>query len=68
MVPDMKRVPVSSLRGLSGIEIPSSVTGFRPNPLTGTIVIDYKPREIDIISFLNGLSSHPALLRVLKGL
>lgn len=62
-LPLIKELSISDLlRRFSAIEIPEGVIGIRPNPITGTVVISYDPKKINILKYLADMSAGKDLL------
>ncbi|HXX58010.1 MAG TPA: hypothetical protein VEI96_08435 [Thermodesulfovibrionales bacterium] len=61
-IPSIKGVSLKKLKDLAAIPVPSGIEGMRPNPLTGSLLIEYNPKEINIVKYLNEM----AVSRVLE--
>ena len=57
-VPFIKGLSISALKELPPIPIPAGVKDVRPNPLTGSVVITYEPKDIDIVKYLEDIAFH----------
>jgi len=47
--------------------IPSGIKNFYINPLTGSIVITYKPDDIDILAYIDKMASSPDIREIVQG-
>ena len=65
-VPAMRQVSLKALQQLSAIPLPCGIEGIRPNPLTGTLLIKYDPRQIDIVAYIEDMASHEEIACILK--
>jgi hypothetical protein len=65
-VPLIKNLSISGLlqmsKQLSTIPIPEGIKDIRPNPLSGSIVITYKPEKINIVEYLKDIASSVELI------
>lgn len=70
VVPELKKLPFKNLigiwNGISKTRMPAGIKDVLPNPLSGSIVITYEPREIDIVSFIENVLSNPQILAVVN--
>ncbi len=57
-VPFIKGLSISALKELPPIPIPAGIKDVRPNPLTGSVVITYEPKNIDIVKYLEDIAFH----------
>ena len=57
---------LGSPEGLGRLPTPSAIQDVRANPLTGSLVIRYDPKAIDILAYLTELASHEALAEFLR--
>ncbi len=58
-VPFLRKLAFVSLTGIpdhiknfSFISLPTGIKDIRPNPLTGSLVIEYEPDEVNIMEFI----------------
>jgi hypothetical protein len=56
-VPAIRELSFKALDKLSNIPIPCGIKGIRPNPITGSLLIQYDPQRIDIMTYLKNISS-----------
>lgn len=62
-LPLIKELSISDLlKRFSAIEIPEGVKGIRPNPITGTVLISYDPKTINILKYLADMATGKDLL------
>ncbi|MDN3515924.1 MAG: hypothetical protein NG747_16225 [Candidatus Brocadia sp.] len=58
------------IKNLSFISIPSGIKDIRANPFTGSLVIVYEPKEVDVIEFikttLDSLSSNAEIQNIIR--
>lgn len=71
-IPGRIRVEVPSLKGLSlrvlerlaDMPVPPGIENVRPNPLTGSLLIEYDPGRIDIVMYLRDMASSDEIKEV----
>ena len=57
-VPLIKKLSVKELEErFSGIKIPDGIKHVRPNPITGTVIINYNPKTVDITQYLLSMAT-----------
>jgi hypothetical protein len=70
-VPAIKHLSMSGLlqmsKQLSTIAIPEGIKDIRPNPLSGSVVITYKPEKINIIEYLKDIVSSAEMQKLMGG-
>lgn len=65
--PIIKGLTVQNLKRLAHIHIPDGIKNVRPNPFTGSIVIEYEPLKINIIEYLQSIISNPEIQGIING-
>jgi hypothetical protein len=61
----MKHMTLSQLTELSTVPLAPGILDIRPNWITGTLVIFYDPKKIDIMEHLKQLASNPKIRAIL---
>ncbi len=56
-----------NLRKAHSFPVPSGIKNFYVNPLTGSIVITYKPDDINILEYINRMASSPDIREIIQG-
>ena len=60
------------IKNLSFISIPSGIKDIRANPLAGSLVIIYEPKEVDVIEFIkstfDSISSNAEIQKIVREL
>lgn len=64
-IPGLKGLSMETLKQLSIISIPAGIRDVRPNPFTGSIVIQYDPKAIDIIKYIEDIASDKEIQEVI---
>jgi hypothetical protein len=65
-VPALRELSMKALESLSDIPLPSGIKKVRPNPLTGSLLIEYDPGLINIMTYLKDMASQEELTCVLN--
>jgi hypothetical protein len=68
MVPIIKSLKVKDLKNLSGFSLPSGIEDIRLNPFSGSIVIKYDPKAIDILAYIKEFLTSKEIETILKAL
>ena len=63
-VPAIKNLSIETLNKLAALPIPNGISNVNVNPITGSIVINYDPKHIDITKFLEEMMSDEKLLTI----
>jgi len=70
-VPTIRRLSLTYLfenfRKAHPFPVPSGITNFYVSPLTGSIVITYKPDDIDILAYIDRMASSPDIREIIQG-
>jgi len=56
-----------NLRKAHPFPLQSGIKNFYVNPLTGSIVITYKPDDIDILAYIDRMASSPDIREIIQG-
>jgi hypothetical protein len=63
-VPILKKLSFSSLLKLAAIPLDAGILEIQPNPVTGSLVINYDPKRIDILEYLEDMASNGEIQRL----
>ncbi len=70
-VPDIKNLSMTRLleasKQFSSLFITEGIEDIRLNPFSGSIVIKYKPEEINIIEYLTKIASSTEIQKLIRG-
>jgi hypothetical protein len=70
-VPVIRRLSLTylfeNLRKAHPFPVPTGIKNFYVNPLTGSIVITYKPDDIDILEYIGRMASSPDIREIIQG-
>lgn len=66
LIPLVKVLSMEDLIRLSKLPVPESIKNLRANPLTGSLVIEYDQREINILEYIHNFSSSPELRTIVE--
>jgi hypothetical protein len=70
-VPVIRRLSLTYLfknfRKAQPFPVPSGIKNFYVNPLTGSIVITYKPDDIDILAYIESMASSRDVREIVQG-
>ena len=61
-VPAIKKLPMETLKKLSTLPAPEGIRNVQANPITGSVVINYDPKHIDITKFLQEMMADEEFL------
>jgi hypothetical protein len=65
--PVIKGLSIEILKKLAHIQIPDGIKNVKPNPLTGSIVIEYEPLKINIMEYLQSIISDAEIQGIING-
>ena len=68
---NLKNIP-ERIKNFSFISLPDGIKNIRPNPFTGSLVIEYEPEEVNIMEFIKSaldvIASDKEIKELLGGL